>query len=69
MIYLISNKCLFKCKISCAVQIKSNKDNAIISELLVVIYGDVNGDGQINAKDMLYLQQHLLGIITLTFRI
>ena len=47
------------------VQIKSNKDNAIISELLVVIYGDVNGDGQINAKDMLYLQQHLLGIITL----
>ena len=47
------------------VQIKSNKDNAIISELLVVIYGDINGDGQINAKDMLYLQQHLLGIITL----
>ena len=39
------------------VQIKSNKDNAIISELLVVIYGDVNGDGQINAKDMLYSMQ------------
>lgn len=48
------------------VQIISNKDNSIVSEIPIVIYGDINGDGQINGKDLLYLQQHLLGIINLT---
>lgn len=32
----------------------------------VVIYGDVNGDGQINALDMIKMNRHVLGISSLT---
>ena len=31
----------------------------------VIIYGDANGDGAINATDLLYLRRHILGISSL----
>ncbi len=43
-------------------QIIANVDNAVIKEIPIVIYGDINGDGEINGRDMLYLQRHILGI-------
>lgn len=50
----------------CILQILSQKDGEIIREVPIVIYGDINGDGAINGKDMLYLQRHILGISTLS---
>jgi len=38
----------------------------IRKEFPIVIYGDVNGDGEISGKDMLYVQRHLLELSTLT---
>ena len=31
----------------------------------IVIYGDVDGDGEVTAKDLLYVRRHILGITTL----
>lgn len=47
-------------------QFVANVDGGIIKEIPIVIYGDINGDGAINGKDMLYLQRHILGISTLS---
>ncbi len=47
-------------------QITANVNGAVIKEIPIVIYGDINGDGEINGKDMLYLQRHILGISTLS---
>lgn len=47
-------------------QFTANVDGGVIREIPIVIYGDINGDGEINGKDMLYLQRHILGISTLS---
>lgn len=47
-------------------QILAANDTGIIREIPIVIYGDINGDGTINAKDLLYMKRHLLEISTLT---
>lgn len=39
--------------------------NGTTTNYMVVIYGDVNGDGQINALDLLKVQKHLMGAATL----
>ncbi|MBQ8165187.1 MAG: SH3 domain-containing protein [Clostridia bacterium] len=41
-------------------------DGNTIKEYSIVIYGDVTGDGQINALDYVYLKRHLWGISELT---
>ncbi len=38
----------------------------VIKEYFIVIYGDINGDGEISGRDMLYLQRHLLDLAPLT---
>ncbi len=38
----------------------------VIKEYPIVIYGDVNGDGKITGRDMLYVQRHLLDLAPLT---
>lgn len=47
-------------------QVIANVDNSVIKEIPVVLYGDINGDGEINGRDMLYMQRHILGISTLS---
>lgn len=47
-------------------QITANVDGSVIKEIPLVIYGDINGDGEINGRDMLYLQRHILGLAELT---
>lgn len=47
-------------------QIMSERDGEIIKEIPIVTYGDINGDGVINGKDMLYMQRHILEISTLS---
>lgn len=37
-----------------------------LKEYTVVIYGDVDGDGLVSSKDMLYLKRHILGISELS---
>ena len=41
--------------------IKDENDN-IILQYIFIIYGDLNGDGQINSLDVLILQKHILEI-------
>lgn len=41
-------------------KIKIIKDNVIMFEYTVILYGDVNGDGKINSIDLLVLQRHIL---------
>lgn len=43
-------------------KIRVIKDNAVIFEYIVILYGDVNGDGKINSVDLLVLQRHILEI-------
>ncbi|MBE5947635.1 MAG: mannosyl-glycoprotein endo-beta-N-acetylglucosamidase [Lachnospiraceae bacterium] len=43
-------------------QIISSDGNTILKELPVVIFGDVNGDGLIDGKDMLYVCRHVLQV-------
>ena len=38
------------------------KDNNILQEYQIILYGDVNGDGKINSVDLLVLQRHILEI-------
>ena len=47
-------------------QVIASVDNSVIKEIPVVLYGDINGDGEINGRDMLYMQRHILGISTLS---
>ena len=42
------------------VRIKENGN--VLREYLILIYGDVNGDGKINSIDLLVLQRHILEI-------
>ena len=37
-----------------------NDNNQVIAQYIVVLYGDVNGDGKINSVDLLVLQRHIL---------
>ena len=46
-------------------KIKIIKDGEVIAEYIVVLYGDVNGDGKINSVDLLVLQRHILEIQTI----
>ena len=39
-----------------------NEKQETIAEYIVVLYGDVNGDGKINSVDLLVLQRHILEI-------
>ena len=43
-------------------KIRILEDNKLIMEYNIVLYGDVNGDGKINAVDLLVLQRHILEI-------
>lgn len=43
-------------------QIFSADGTTILKELPIVIFGDVNGDGLIDAKDMLYVCRHILQV-------
>ena len=38
----------------------------IVIEYIIILYGDVNGDGKINSVDLLVLQRHILEIKQLT---
>lgn len=42
------------------IRIKENSN--VLREYIILIYGDVNGDGKINSVDLLVLQRHILGI-------
>lgn len=42
-----------------------NQDNQVIYQYKFILYGDVNGDGNINSLDVLVLQKHILEIRTL----
>ena len=39
-----------------------NEKQETIAEYIIVLYGDVNGDGKINSVDLLVLQRHILEI-------
>ena len=39
-----------------------NSSGSQIAEYTFVIYGDLNGDGQIDVYDLIYMRRHLLGI-------
>jgi len=47
-------------------QVLASNGDGIIEEIPIVIFGDVNGDGIIDGKDMLYMCRHVLGISVLT---
>lgn len=42
----------------CKIRIKENGN--ILREYIILIYGDVNGDGKINSVDLLVLERHIL---------
>ncbi len=43
-----------------------DENNIVISQYLVVLYGDVNGDSKIDSIDLLVLQRHILELDKLT---
>jgi len=43
-------------------KIKIKEEGNLMFEYVVIIYGDVNGDGRINSIDLLTLQRHILKI-------
>ena len=43
-------------------KIKFFDNDTLIAEYIVIMYGDVNGDGKINSVDLLVLQRHILEI-------
>ncbi len=47
-------------------QVINSFTEEVIKEYFIVIYGDINGDGEISGRDMLYLQRHLLDLAPLT---
>lgn len=47
-------------------QVLALSDGGVIKEIPIIIYGDINGDGAVNGKDILYLQRHLLDLSALT---
>ena len=38
----------------------------VVIEYVIILYGDVNGDGKINSVDLLVLQRHILELKPLT---
>ncbi len=45
----------------------NNEDKTLVCEYVVIIYGDVDGNGKINSVDLLKLQRHILEIEELDF--
>ena len=43
-------------------KIRILENDNIIMEYIIILYGDVNGDGKINSVDLLVLQRHILEI-------
>lgn len=43
-------------------KIRVKENGNVLREYLILIYGDVNGDGKINSVDLLVLQRHILEI-------
>lgn len=48
------------------VTITEKNHNLILEEYDCLVYGDVNGDGNINSGDLLAIKKHLLGSATIT---
>lgn len=40
-------------------------NNNLLSQYIVILYGDINGDSKINSIDLLSLQKHILEILKL----
>lgn len=47
-------------------QVLTIQDTAGTYSYTCVVYGDINGDGHIGAADLLYVERHILGKLTLT---
>lgn len=47
-------------------QLLTIQDAAGTYTYICVVYGDINGDGHIGAADLLYVERHILGKLTLT---
>ena len=47
-------------------QVLTIQDAAGTYTYTCVVYGDINGDGHIGAADLLYVERHILGKLTLT---
>ncbi|MBQ2661371.1 MAG: leucine-rich repeat protein [Clostridia bacterium] len=47
-------------------RVRLTDGDTVIDELTVVISGDVNGDGNINSRDLAAMQKHILGTAELT---
>ncbi|MDQ9777240.1 dockerin type I repeat-containing protein, partial [Acinetobacter baumannii] len=43
----------------CKIQLQ-NKQNEMVANYDVIVYGDLNGEGKINSIDLLVLQRHIL---------
>lgn len=49
-------------KVGTGSRIKVKENGNVLREYIIIIYGDVNGDGKINSTDLLVLQRHILEI-------